>query len=247
MGFFWLLLFGSLFFFRKKRRLFAYLLIGALAWLLLASTPPLPRFLLRSLEWKYEPLLTPPVDTTRQTHILVLGGGHVSDDRLPATDQLSEPALKRLIEGIRLHRQLPGSKLILSGYARKGIPQSHAEVMAEAAGLLGVASEDMAVITTPWNTMFEAIDYHKEYGDHQPLILVTSAIHMPRAMMHFQQAGLSPIPAPTNYSIKEDDLPDGIKILPSSSNLTKMNKAIHEYVGMFWGKVEWRRYLKRED
>lgn len=247
MGLFWLLLVGSLFFFKKRRRVFTYLLIAALTWLALSSTPPLPKLLIKSLEWKYGPINLDQIDTSQDVHILVLGGGHTSDDRLPATDQLSEGALKRLVEGIRLQRQLPNSQLILSGYSRESIQQSHAEVMAEAALLLGVNRQDTAVLTTPWNTMFEAIDYQKRYGNAYKLILVTSAIHMPRAMMHFRRAGLEPIPAPTNYIYKEDNLPNGFKILPASKNLTKMNRAIHEYVGMFWGKVEWRRYLKTKE
>ncbi|PHN01479.1 YdcF family protein [Flavilitoribacter nigricans] len=244
MGFFWLLLFSSLFFFRKKRRVFNYLLTAALIWLALVSTPFLPKVLVKSLEWQYEPLHVERMDTASTVHILVLGGGHTADQRLPATDQLSESALKRLVEGIRLNRQLPNSKLILSGFSREGIERSHAKVMAKAALLLGVATQDTAVLTQPWNTMFEAIEYRDRYGNKPKLILVTSAIHLPRAMMHFRRAGLSPVPAPTNYLIKEDDLPKRLKILPSSQNLDMMNKAVHEYVGMFWGKVEWRRYQK---
>lgn len=243
MGFFWLLFLGSLFFFRKKKRWFTYIAVTALVWLALSSTPPLPNFLVRSLEWQYQPF-----DTTGNTpdhaHILVLGGGHVSDERLPANDQLSEQSLKRLIEGIRIYRQLPGSTLIMSGYSRFGIPRSHAEVMAETALLLGIPAEDTVAITTPWNTMYEAIDYHRRFGSSHPLILVTSAVHMPRAMMHFQRAGLQPIPAPTNYIIKEDSLPNGLNIFPSSRNLRNMHKALHEYVGRFVGKLEWKRYLK---
>ncbi|MBK7712495.1 MAG: YdcF family protein [Bacteroidales bacterium] len=38
------------------------------------------------------------------------------------------------------------------------------------------------------------------------LILVTDAIHMPRAMMIFRKLDIEPIPAPTNHIIKHSSL-----------------------------------------
>jgi len=246
----------------KHRKLLVYFAIAAAAVFILCATPPLPEFLVASLERRYEPLgvrIPPPPHLLRsgqhpdstasppQTaqspplpiHILVLGGGHVSDERLPTNDQLSDQALKRLVEGIRIHKMLPGSKLVYSGYARAGIPQTHAEVMGETAVMLGIDPKDTLLVRTPWNTMHEAIDYHQKFGDKHPLVLVTNAIHMPRAMMHFQRAGLSPTPAPTGFLIKKDKLSNSIRLKPGTRNLRKMRKALHEYVGLLVGKIEW--------
>lgn len=235
---FWLLLLPIPFIRKKYPRLATYLLLIALLWLALSSTPPLPTFLVETLENQFKPLLQAP-SFSSPSHILVLGGGHVSDERLPPNDQLSGQALYRLVEGIRLHRLLPGSKLVLSGYSRPGITPSHAEVMAQTAIILGVNPEDTLLITTPHNTRQEAIDYKGKFGAGNSLILVTNAIHMPRAMMHFRRAGLTPTPAPTNHLIKRDRLSSRFSIRPSSGNLKRMNAALHEYVGWGWGKVEW--------
>lgn len=249
----------------KSRKLFLYFAIAAAAIFVLCATPPLPNFLVASLERQYEAfgVQTPPPpklldspskeDSSKSkvriplppplpTHILILGGGHVSDPRLPPNDQLSDQALKRLIEGIRIYKILPHSKLVLSGYSREKIDRTHAEVMAQTALMLGVPPEDTLLSNTPWNTMHEAIDYNQKFGNQHPLVLVTSAIHMPRAMMHFKRAGLSPIPAPTNHQIKKDKLTKPIRLRPSTRNLRLMKKALHEYVGLFVGKLEWRQY-----
>lgn len=254
VGFCLLLLLIGLLARKKQKVLFTYFAIAALAVFSLSATPYLPNFLVSSLERQHLPFVgSNPSSSASQkhskisiadhhltTHILILGGGHVSDPRLPANDQLSEQALKRLVEGIRIYKMTPNSKLVLSGYSREGIEQTHAEVLAETAIMLGVSPEDTLLVRTPWNTMHEAIDYHQRFGSQHPLILVTNATHMPRALMHFKRVGLSPTPAPTGYLVKRDNLYRWYHFKPGIGSIVHLKKAIHEYVGLFWGKVEWR-------
>jgi uncharacterized SAM-binding protein YcdF (DUF218 family) len=47
--------------------------------------------------------------------VVVLAGGHKSDPAIPVTSQLSGESMIRLVEGIRILRESPGAKLILSG------------------------------------------------------------------------------------------------------------------------------------
>lgn len=74
--------------------------------------------------------------------VVVLGGGHISDPKIPITGQLSDASMARLVEGIRLHRELPKSKLILSGgsfFDRV----SNAKVLSEVAMALGVKKKNI--------------------------------------------------------------------------------------------------------
>jgi uncharacterized SAM-binding protein YcdF (DUF218 family) len=48
--------------------------------------------------------------------IMVMGGGYANEFLLLYNNQLSQNALGRLVEGIRLYKKLPGSKIILSGW-----------------------------------------------------------------------------------------------------------------------------------
>ncbi len=93
--------------------------------------------------------------------------------------------------------KLTGSTIITSGYKGKGTI-SQAEVLSETAQLLGVEKDHIRLSTQPKNTRQEAEEYKKLYADSSQLVLVTSAIHMPRAMYTFSKAGLDPIPAPTS-------------------------------------------------
>jgi uncharacterized SAM-binding protein YcdF (DUF218 family) len=53
---------------------------------------------------------------------------------------------------------------------------------------------------------------------------------------------MQPIPAPTNYLAVErwGELIDPSQFFPSSVNLTKMEIAIHEYLGLAWAKLRGR-------
>ncbi|MEE4176003.1 MAG: ElyC/SanA/YdcF family protein [Bacteroides sp.] len=238
LPFFWFLAAVALIFgLWKKKRLARWFGIFALVWLLTTSTGPLPRLLISGLENRYgvfDDSLSFPVD--QPLHVLVLGGGHTSDERLPANNQLSLSALGRLVEGIRIHRQHPGSLLILSGYPGKD-KVSNARVMYQTALLMGVEASQMAIIPEPENTRQEAQAYLKTYGNHQPLVIVTSATHIPRAMMWFSKAGLNPLPAPTNHAIKESPVSRSQWWIPGPQNISLTDRAIYEYAGIIQARL----------
>lgn len=94
------------------------MVIFTAVWFLLISTPLIPNAVIRSLEDQYPPVKMDELKEEAAYHILILGGGHGYDERLPASSLLSGNTLRRLIEGIRLHRHLPNSKLVLSGFRR---------------------------------------------------------------------------------------------------------------------------------
>jgi len=78
----------------------------------------------------------------------------------------------------------------------------------------------------------------KEIVGKDKFILVTSAAHMPRAMGLFRKQGMEPIPAPTDYMAGERE--GGLRLgmfFPSAGSLEKAGSAIHEYLGMVWGKL----------
>ena len=70
-----------------------------------------------------------------------------------------------------------------------------------------------------------------------PWLLVTDAIHMPRAMLLFQKAGQKPIAAPTNHLVKSKQKQDISDWGPSALNIEKMEYAMHEIFGLAWVKT----------
>ncbi len=224
---------------RKKKTSFRIFVIFSALWLLVISTPLVPNLLVRNLENQYN-VFSPEYlqNTKRPVNILVLGGGSTNDKRLPANSQLAESSVARLSEGIRIHRLFPGSTLITSGYAGKSNNTPHAIVSAKAAMLLGVDSASIKSQETPENTWQEALIYKQMFGDSADLVLVTSAIHIPRAMYLFRKAGLNPIAAPADFMIKNRKRKSISYWFPSAKNIEKMEGAIHEYVGLLWYRMK---------
>ena len=114
----------------------------------------------------------------------------MSDPRLPANSQISAAALRRVVEGVRLYKAIPGSKLLFSG-GRVFDPVPEAEVMAQIAVLLGVKPQDIMLEADSRDTAEEAEIIAKMMG-REKFILVTSAAHMPRSMALFKSAACSP-------------------------------------------------------
>ena len=87
-------------------------------------------------------------------------------------------------------------------------------------------------------TIKEAAEYLKRFGTAGKFYLVTDATHMPRAMMHFRNAGLQPIAAPTNFYSRRNKIPlRFIDYFPSSGSIRNMEMVCNEYLGMLWGRM----------
>ncbi|MFK7807954.1 MAG: ElyC/SanA/YdcF family protein [Saprospiraceae bacterium] len=206
---------------------------------LLTITNPLPEYLVRKLERKYPAYNNTFTKVKKQyAHVLVLGGGFTNDTSLPPNSRLASNSLTRVVEGIRVHRLLPNSKLIFSGKAKKG-EISIAETMRATALSLGVDSTDILMMTEPSTTAKEA-DYYLEnhHNDSTQLIIATSALHMPRAMLTFEKRGIEAIPAPTNHTGKgrlarSSEGWWGF----SSGNMRKIEKALREMLAIRYEKM----------
>lgn len=232
---FWLVLLVGLFSFWGGRKRAALVLFAySFSWLFLISVSPLPTWLAFQREGRH-PILHQVPDSLAPPHILVLGGGHTISPTLPPNNQLSDPALARLCEGIRLYRQRPGSKLVCSGNSTSG-RTTQAEMLARTAVVLGVPPQDTLWSPTPAHTEAEAFAYATRFGNQHPLILVTDAIHIPRALFWFRQAGLRPIPAPANHYVKPDPLRPPYKFKPSAQKIVISDKLIHEWAGMVYAR-----------
>ena len=200
--------------------------------LLLCGHPLVAWALLRPLERAYPPLAA-TADHAEVAFVAVLGEFHVYDAALPATARLRSSALARLVEGVRVQRMFPASRLVVSGMAPPGDPVPHAEAMAAAAALLGVPPERIVRHPDARDTAGEIAALSALAG-HSKVALVTSACHLPRAMALARAAGLDPIPAPTEFLARGGPGGDVWGWVPSGRALHYSELALHEYLGRLW-------------
>lgn len=190
--------------------------------------------ILSPLEYKYPPILDAQNIRTVKW-IVVLGGGHTSDPKLPVTSQIGKASLSRLVEGIRLHRELPQSKLILSGGSTFD-PVPNARILAEVAVAIGVKRDSLILEEVSRDTEDEARLIRGVVGKER-FILVTSASHMPRSMALFKKLGMDPIPAPADHQVKRSHGISPGMFYPSAGNIEKAERAFYEYLGLAWAKL----------
>ncbi len=135
--------------------------------------------------------------------IVVLAGGSTDDKNLSIVDNLSSSTLKRLIEGIILYKKFPRCKLILSGGNPQNANMKEADYMRNLCLQLGIPSKDIIIERKSKNT-FEQVNNIKEMIKYDKFILVSSALHFPRAELMFKKIGMHPIIFPTDLMPKDN-------------------------------------------
>jgi len=224
-----LLVFGIYYFYRKEECRAERFFLTSLFLLFLFSYPPFANYLVEGLENQYS-----KYDYKQNIeYIHVLGSSHDTDNSQPISSQISDTGVKRVVEGVIIHKKILNSKLIFTGFAGE-TDTSNARMNAKLAEALGVSRKDMLINPLPRDTKEEAL-FTKTVVGAKPFVLVTSASHMPRAMMLFKSLGMHPIAAPTNF-YKEDFR--GYLRAPNVHALYISTIAIHEYIGIAWAKLK---------
>jgi uncharacterized SAM-binding protein YcdF (DUF218 family) len=165
--------------------------------------------------------------------IVVLAGGQSQLTERPPNSMLYSASVKRLIEGVRLYRQLPNAKLLLSGGGYDS-EISEATRLSQVALWFGLSNKDLVLETSSVNTAAQATAL-KEILRDKPFYLVTSASHMPRAMALCHAQNLHPIAAPTDFTLYWDDNGWEKTYLPNAYNLYYLSIAMHEILGSIVG------------
>jgi uncharacterized SAM-binding protein YcdF (DUF218 family) len=209
---------------RAARRLW----IAAALVAYLGSSPAVGNLLLTPLESAYPPLAEHP-QVPSIASVVVLGSGYLPRDHIPVTGALDQIGVVRIVEGIRLMRQLGARRLIVSGGAPHG-RSPPARGYAALAQQLGISPASLVLLDNSLDTAAEARAVARLLRN-EPFALVTSASHMPRAMRSMERSGAHPTAAPTGQ-LAEGVAFEARDLLPSARGLTATETAVHEYLGM---------------
>ena len=114
--------------------------------------------------------------------------------------------------------------------------------MAELAEALGVPPSAMLIEPDSLNT-FENAAYTQVLLANlgiERILLVTSAMHMPRSLAIFKKQGFEAIPAPTDFYVAQDPADPSLTtwqgrtlgLVPQTDNLHYLTRALKEYIGI---------------
>ncbi|TAN30599.1 MAG: YdcF family protein [Castellaniella sp.] len=232
-----LLVVATLLFILRWRKTAGFLAATAIAWITFWSLPTTSLWAGGMLEQRYphEPAKSLPVEPA----IVVLGGNTLGGRRNWFEPYNGKTAVLRTDTAAHLYEAGRAPLIIVSGAALDG-GRSEATVMAAALERDGVPADAIVrenhSLTTHQNALYTA-QILRARGI-QDFLLVTSALHMPRAMATFQKQGLSPVAAPSPPQIVVPDEPDFSFWLPDLLTLHASRSIVKEYLGML---VYWLR------
>lgn len=161
-----------------------------------------------------------------------LDGNPTSAQDFPA---LKAATLRRLLSAVQLAQRTPDSTLLLSGGWGKSARE--ANLMGALAIQLGFPASRVELDTTS-RTTFQTAENIRGRVSQFPAArryLVTSAEHMPRAMMAFAHEGISICAWPVDYEALPLQPLD--MLTPQISALEKTTRVVHELLGMVYYRL----------
>lgn len=230
-----------------NRKTSTILILLALTILWLSGTSGFSNFLARSLELQH----LPPKDVPSGQVLVVLGGG-TEPAASPRSTVEVNGAGDRVLYAAQLYKQGKVTHILLSGGEIEWLGEGSstpADDMAAILLQLDVPAEALWLEKESKNTYENAL-YAKELLNEQDInqvLLVTSAMHMPRALALFEKQGFGVTPLPVDFSVTEKGAAASgaeewvgkfMDILPSASNLGLTTNALKEYMGFAIYKLQ---------
>ena len=221
-----LLLLAIVFYHKKPNFSFKCLLASTLL-LLLSSFAPFSDWIMRPIESQYP---TYQQSNSQLDYIVILGCGHTTDSRLPATSELMPCSLQRLAEAIRIYQMHPQAQIITSGSSFSD-SVTNAMKVKNAATSLGIPAEKIITENFPKDTEEEAQLIAPRIAGSNA-VLITNADHIPRAINYFNQYGAYPVAAPVAHMVKgKSPFSVWTYYIPSPKKLQQTTYAWYETLG----------------
>jgi uncharacterized SAM-binding protein YcdF (DUF218 family) len=225
-----------------KRRKQLLIAAGLVLWVL--GNGWVAEGLVRSLEWRYLPQQDYP-----QADAIVILGGVTAPVEFPRDMVEVGSGGDRVLYGAALFKRGLAPVIVLTG---GNLPWTDStsdstQEMAELLALMDVPGSAILTESRSANTYENAIFTREllEPLGMDRILLVTSALHMPRSVPLFENAGFVVIPAPTDYNVTRspgtrslvETWPDlFLGLFPNAGALSATAAVMKEYIGIavYW-------------
>lgn len=227
-----MLIIGGVFIKKKNRTGLIFVLLGATLWLL--SIKPMADRLMAGLESGFN------IPARVNGDVIVLLGGGVIDSvaDISGAGTPTGNMLARIVNAVRLHHRLKAPIIVTGGRVYADRP-AEANIVKRILVDLGVPKtavilEDKARDTHENALFAKALILQRRFSHP---ILVTSAYHMRRSMLSFEQIGLNPQPFPAGILTSPDRIYGWHDYLPTAGSLKATSTALHEYIGLLYYRL----------
>lgn len=221
------------------RRLSQFSVLIMVSVFLLSSNPIASALLASNLESQYPQ--SAMTEINQHEAIIVLGGG-LRVPLKPAKHVQIGAASDRYLYALRLYNAGKAPKIILSGgnLVKQTDLKGEAYYAKQLLEQWGIPSEvilieDQSRTTTENKHLVEVL--LAEQGIESAL-LVTSALHMPRAYSLFKTLPIVVTPASADVIVREAQWSFWLNMLPSASAIGLTTRALHEYYGAFYNRLK---------
>lgn len=210
---------------------------SAVAAFVVLAVLPAGNWLAEPLESRFERPRLAAVDIR---HVIVLAGA----ERLAASARSGRPevsgAAERIIEGAAVARAIPDAAVwIVGGVRDHRSPLADVDWTAASWRRLGIAPGRIQIVRDTLDTCANAAGVAARRPTGQ-MLLVTSALHMPRAVACFRQHGLAPIAYPVDY-LNPRIYRAGDLFHPNLlANVERSDAALHEWIGLLMYRLQGR-------
>lgn len=230
-----LLLIAAILFILRWRRTAFLIAAASLGWVLFWSLPASSLWAGGRLEQLYP--YKPPASMPTAQAIVVLGGS-TAGGRLNWFEPYdSATATSRVDTAALLYEAHRAPLVVLSGAALEG-STSEAKMMANVLKQRQIPPEALVLENKSYTTHENALYTSEELKRRNigQVLLVTSALHMPRAMAVFRKQGISAIAAPSPPQIVVPNDPGFSFWQPDMRALAASRSIVKEYVGLlvYW-------------
>jgi uncharacterized SAM-binding protein YcdF (DUF218 family) len=225
-----------------RRRLGLFALSVGILWLGFWSIPIVSDGLRLSLEGRFP---HEPVGALPEADAVVVLGGGIRGGPPDWPDPDLGRASDRVWHAARIYHAGKAPRVIVSGGSMPwaGDRRSEADAMLRFLADLGVPPAAILLEGRSRNTRENALYTGEILGAEgfDRVLLVTSALHMPRALATFRAVGIDAVPAATDFEVMPEPA-HLIRWLPDAEALSDSTRALKEYVG--WWVYRWRGWAE---
>ena len=217
----------------QNRRIGRCLIWLACLLLYAASIPITADLILSSLQNRFPPLT--PTTCPSADAIVILGGILPTPQREPARLDWNE-SVERFEQGLALYQAGKAPRIVFTS-GGPGDEGEEGQFLTQAALARGVPPQAIEHTRHSPNTEAEAFNTAALAADkgYRAIILVTSAYHMPRAMMLFGRTSLAgrTTPYPADYQTRRDSKYEFQDFFPRAEDMARTERGLREY----WGRL----------